>query len=208
MEPNGENESRHRIPAKAARCLREFLGLRDCYAGFGALWRYAQRMHDEAKQLHLTPFSPEFAAEIASWPLDAEDAKAWAGRETVFPVSPEQVVRWHEDADIRPFAGIIDDKPIAYGELWIDRSEDEVELARIIVDPAYRGIGFGRKFVQALLDECTRLRQTEIVLRVCPANSAALRCYSIAGFKPVSKSEEIKWNKGQPIEYRWMRHGA
>lgn len=158
--------------------------------------------------LRITPFPPESSASVASWPIGVDEARAWAGQGTVFPVTPEKVIQWHEDSDIHPFVGVIDGNPVAYAQLWIDRTEGEIELARIIVDPACRGMGLGCAFVRLLLHECESLGQMEIILRVCPGNAAAMRCYAKAGFKPVGPTEESEWNKGQPIAYRWMRYGA
>jgi len=37
----------------------------------------------------------------------------------------------------------VDGPPVAHGELWIDDVEQEVELARLLVDPALRGQRLG-----------------------------------------------------------------
>ncbi|WP_146009406.1 hypothetical protein [Deinococcus planocerae] len=52
------------------------------------------------------------------------------------PPSPEVVLAWQRDAvvEVRSFV-LVRGEPLAYGELWIDREEQEVELARLIVDP-------------------------------------------------------------------------
>ena len=156
------------------------------------------------ESLHLKLFAREHADTIASWPLDAEEAKAWAGHKTTYPVSSGQMLEWHRDA--RSFVGIMHEELIAYGELWVSEDLGDVELARLIVKPELRGQGVGRAFVQALVDECMRRDFDEIFLRVVPGNQAAIRCDARAGFVPVSGQEAVKWNEGQPVMYCWMRY--
>ena len=36
-------------------------------------------------------------------------------------------------------------------------------------------------------------------------NVAALACYRAAGFAPVTAIEQREFNRGQPIEYVWLR---
>ena len=38
-------------------------------------------------------------------------------------------------------------RPVAYGEVWIDEKEQEVELARILVDPGFRRRGHGARLL-------------------------------------------------------------
>ncbi|MGI3223421.1 GNAT family N-acetyltransferase [Streptomyces sp. GTA36] len=51
-----------------------------------------------------------------------------------------------------------DERPVAYGELWFDAEEDEVELARIIVAPDARGRGLGRVLVRGSARRGPQLR--------------------------------------------------
>lgn len=70
---------------------------------------------------------------------------------------------------------------MADGELWVDDDEQEVELARLIVAPAHRGQGVGRRIVTGLVEHAHRIHPTAF-LRVRPENEAARRCYAAAGF--------------------------
>ena len=163
-------------------------------------------MPRRAQQIQISQFSEETAAAVASWPLNSAEAETWAGQGTAFPVTPQQVVEWHADRGTFPFEGRTEGMECAYGQLWIDPNEEEIELARIIVNPVFRGVGIGCAFVQGLLRSCACYRRYAVLLRVCPNNISAIRCYTAAGFMPVSKSEETTWNQGQPVEYKWMRH--
>lgn len=155
--------------------------------------------------LTIVPFEAAHARRVAAWPRDATEAQAWAGGATAFPFQPEQFEGWHEDQDAHPFLAIEADEPSAYGELWVDQVEQEIELARIIVDPAKRSRGIGRSFVAALVAECPRHGFARLIMRVAPGNEAALRCYRAACFEPATEREQAEWNCSQPVPYTWLK---
>ena len=101
-----------------------------------------------------------------------------------------------------------DGEPVAYGEIWEDADENEAELARLIVDPARRGLGLGRTLVRELLAEARRRGWSDVWLRVVPDNEPALRAYAAAGFTRASAEEEAAFNVGQPVGFAWMRAPA
>ena len=93
-----------------------------------------------------------------------------------------------------------------YGELWTDEAEQEVELARIIVDPDYRGRGVGKRLVCMLLERASVTSLPDAFVRVVPENGAAIACYVGAGFSPVPEKEREEFNSGQPVDYVWMHY--
>jgi ribosomal protein S18 acetylase RimI-like enzyme len=139
----------------------------------------------------------------------AEEARLWAGI-AEWPVSSDTLANWHVAADVLPFLLALDDDatPVAYGEVWLDAEEDEAELARLLVDPAVRGRGHGRRLVALLTVEARRLGFAEVWLRVRPENAPAIACYRGAGFIRASAADEAAFNIGQPCEYLWMRAAA
>lgn len=158
--------------------------------------------------MHLTllPFSEDYAVEIAGWPRDASELKAWAGVDAVFPFKPEQFRIWHDDSETHAFVAECNDKLVAYGELWVDELEQEIELARIIVDPAHRTMGIGQAFVTALVAHSETYGFDHRFLRVLPENTIAIRCYKKAGFERLSADDQRLFNQGQLVEYVWMKY--
>ena len=116
-----------------------------------------------------------------------------------------QINAWADDDWVRPFGLYQDERLVAYGELWIDDDEAGVELARLIVDPAERGHGLGRRLVTGLAD-LARCTYPLVFLRVVPGNIAARRCYAAAGFEPAEPDQAARWNRGQPVNYIWLTH--
>ena len=103
---------------------------------------------------------------------------------------------------MQPFALCRDEQLVAYGELWVDDDEAEVEIARLIVDPAERARG--RACIWRAAWALARSRYPRVFLRVHPDNIAARRCYAAAGFQPVDPCQAAEWNASQPVSYVWL----
>lgn len=157
-------------------------------------------------EARLVPFDQAQAETILGWVRSPADGEAWASLSEA--PGPEVFRRWHADPDVTAFVLERGGTPVAYGEVWRDEAEDEAELARIVVDPAARGRGVGRRFVGMLAAEARRSGLSEVVLRVHPTNAAALACYAAAGFERYGPEEQAAFNRGQPREYVWMRLGS
>jgi ribosomal protein S18 acetylase RimI-like enzyme len=151
----------------------------------------------------LVPFASVHAAVVAGWPRSAEEAVMWCG-EREFPFPAHRVADWQRDDDARAHLLMADDEPVGYGELWLDAQENEIELARIIIAPGARGKGLGRTLVRGLLSEAAQAGYSNILMRVHPANTVALRCYQGAGFVVADATRTQAWNTGQPFSYVWL----
>lgn len=154
----------------------------------------------------MRPARTEDAVVVARWPTSVSEAAHWCSRRE-HPVAPETVTGWWAESDVLPRVLVReDDVPVAYGELWVDAEEDEVELARLIVDPARRRQGLGRRLVDHLLTEARATGLTGCILRVVPDNDAALATYRSVGFVDVDPAAAADWNTGQPTSYVWLEH--
>ena len=145
------------------------------------------------------------ASVIANWALSAEDTARWCSSDTAVPA--ERVIEWWSGSDVEPWL-LVDalGEPIAYGELWVDVDEDEVELARLIVAPPLRSRGVGRRLVGELLGKAADTGLGAVFLRVRPGNEVAIRCYLGSGFVDVGPDRTAEFNAGQPVPYVWMEH--
>jgi len=152
--------------------------------------------------LRLRPFPADAAGVVSGWASTDEEVLMWCGAATA-PVAAEQIRAWAREDDVEAFGLYRGPRLVAYGELWTDDGEAEVELARLIVDPSERGQGLGRRLA-AELAWLARSRYPRVFLRVHPGNIAARRCYAAAGFAPVEPDQAAAWNVGQPIGYLWL----
>jgi RimJ/RimL family protein N-acetyltransferase len=154
----------------------------------------------------LVDFDPDDSSQIIGWPTSATEAKQWGGQLTPWPVDASVLAKWHSDPYVRPYVLRSDKTPVAYGEIWIDNDEQEVELARLIVAPERRGEGVGQKLVNALLNVAKETGLPVAYVRVDPDNLRAIACYQRCGFEPVSHEDQATYNEGQPIQFVWMQH--
>lgn len=158
--------------------------------------------------LRLQPFSTNDAATTVTWPQSSTEARWWAGPQTSWPIAPDVFQRWHADPDVHAFILSDGTTPIGYGELWIDAIEQETELARLMVAPAYRKQGIGVALVQLLLGEAAKTGYPRTFMRVFPDNQIAINCYLRAGFTALDQNEQELFNRGQPMNYLWMGRSA
>jgi len=155
----------------------------------------------------LQPFDPDRAALVAGWAVGDEVVRAWCAVEGD-AVPADVVVGWSEADDVEAYLFSATDggSPVAYGELWLDDDEGEVELARLLVAPEDRGQGLGRLLVRELVAHArsTHPELPDVILRVRPENAQAIRAYVAAGFVDVPADEQATWNEGQRFAYHWM----
>jgi ribosomal-protein-alanine N-acetyltransferase len=153
----------------------------------------------------LLPPKDQDAAVVAQWTRSAAEADRWCSV-AMHPFPPERVQGWWADADVQPW--LLVEGPAAtsvgYGELWLDVAEDEVELARLIIDPARRRTGLGRQLVARLVGAAEQTGLSACLLRVVPDNLPARALYAAAGFVEVDAERTAEWNDGQPTAYVWM----
>ncbi len=156
----------------------------------------------------LQRFDPAQAALVASWAAgDAAVVEAWISVDAD-AVPADVVAGWSADDDVEAFLFTESPggPPTAYGELWLDHEDRDLELARLLVAPERRGQGVGRVFVRALVEQARRTHPELplVFLRVRPDNARAIRAYAAAGFVDVPADEQPEWNEGQRFEYHWM----
>jgi [ribosomal protein S18]-alanine N-acetyltransferase len=155
-----------------------------------------------AMWFRLRSFPADAADVVSGWATTDEEVLMWCGAGAA-PVAAEQISAWAREDGVEPFGLYRGQRLVAYGELWVDDGEVEVELARLIVDPGERGQGLGRRLA-AELARLARSRHPRVFLRIHPRNIAAQRCYAAAGFAPVEPHQAASWNVGQPIGYLWL----
>ena len=90
-------------------------------------------------------------------------------------ITPESVVV--------TLVGYLDGVPVAQG--LVRRLGDDLEIKRMYVDPAARGLGAASVLLLALEDECRALGVPRIVLHTGDRQLAAIRTYEGPGYTPI-----------------------
>lgn len=125
--------------------------------------------------VRLRPFPAGSAGVVSGWARTREEVMMWCGHPAA-PVPAGQISAWAREDGVQPFGLYRDEQLVAYGELWTDDGEAEVELAR----------------------------HPRVFLRVHPDNTAARRCYAGTAFEPAAPHLAALWNASQPVEYVWL----
>lgn len=131
---------------------------------------------------------------IAGWVRSRRDATQFAGRRCPWPLDAAAVLQMADQPGrtarvlCRP-AGT----PVATGSLLYSGG-DCARIGRILVDPARRGEGHGRRIVKALLAEAAALDGVHVIrLGVYEHNTVARTLYSSLGFQVTDlPSEQIQ----------------
>jgi ribosomal protein S18 acetylase RimI-like enzyme len=154
--------------------------------------------------LRLVPYDGTGAAAVVAWCAASPFSREWVPAGSATPDSV--LAGWHTDPDITGYLLLGADRPVAYGELWVERDEDEAELAHLVVDPALRRQGLGRALALDLVATARGEGLANVFLRVRSDNEVGIACYASAGFVRVSAEDEAAFNAGQSAAYQWMRH--
>lgn len=137
----------------------------------------------------LRPFDRLHAPTVAGWVRDAAEL-FWLAPSTEPPLTPRKVVAWTRPQD-RPlllFAGG-QVEPCGYGELNpLKGSTSQLWVGHVVVAPAVRGHGIGRRLTRMLAETAfAEPRIERLVMVVFPQNHAALRCYRGSGFRTTAR---------------------
>jgi ribosomal protein S18 acetylase RimI-like enzyme len=147
----------------------------------------------------LVPFALSFVGSVRRWALESPFSP-WAS-----PPSTEDLRGALADPEVAAYVLLERERPVAYGEIWSESSSDEIELARIIVDPNERRRGLGTALVRGLIDIARQRVDAPVWVRVLPDNIVALACYAKLGFGRTSPDEELRFNQeGQSPGMKWM----
>ncbi len=107
----------------------------------------------------------------------AEVCALWSGQ------TPEQHRAWLAQRWRWIALGYCADELVAGGELA--RCGHAVEIANVMVNPAWRGRGIGRALIMHLCAVARDLRVHAVQLTVEPENAPALRLYTACGFETI-----------------------
>ena len=115
--------------------------------------------------------------EALSWPKNADEFKFWFGDKISFGSSAAKI--WAQiKADTRATYAFIDnERLLGFGQCY-EKHPKARHIACLIVTPEARGQGFGRQFVNELMDNALTMPDVKrITLNVYPDNLPARQLY-------------------------------
>ncbi len=131
-------------------------------------------------------------SELMGWFDTATSCTLWGGPSFEFPYTTDTFYRDLKWSSIKSFSWVNDNgKLIGFGQLY--EKLGRTHLARLVVNPNYRGKGFGTRLLHNLIEEGARIfSHDENSLYVDHGNTTAISCYQSAGFRSTDRPEEDK----------------
>lgn len=156
--------------------------------------------------MQLREYQKEDSNVICSWILDEKSLYQWsAERFGKFPLLADTFNNDYtsrgKDGRFFPLTAL-DEGGNLVGHLYIrypeDGNDQTVRFGFVIIDPASRGYGNGKKMLYLAIDYAKKnLGASKITLGVFANNESARYCYEAVGFCPVGKTEIFKMSIGE-----------
>ena len=128
-------------------------------------------------------------ARVVSWIDSERNCRLWAGPWVSYPIVLHVLQREIEFQPTNSFVARIENDITGFGQI-LARPGSVNHLARIIVNPVYRGMGYGTGLLEALISTASQGSET-ITLNVYRANNIAVAVYNKLGFvEDVSRSTD------------------
>ena len=138
------------------------------------------------KSLTIRSYTSQDAAVIAEWFTDERSMHQWcADCFDTFPLPPEMLNRYYDShtGEIYPFMALDGDKMVGHFFLKCTDREN-VRICFVVLDPAFRGQGYGKAIMQAALAYAfDTLQARTAALAVFDNNPDAYHCYISVGFR-------------------------
>ncbi len=90
---------------------------------------------------------------------------------------------------------------IAYAGCWVLANEGHI--TNVAVDPAYQGLGLGRRLMEELTARVKELGVDSMTLEVRPSNTKAINLYTSLGFRSVGQRPKYYTNPVEAAEIMW-----
>jgi ribosomal protein S18 acetylase RimI-like enzyme len=156
-------------------------------AAFESPLRHAE---ETGRDMQIEQARIEDAREIMRWFPDKESVVRWGSPYMSYPLKDDTFfgdIYW--DRITSCVARTEDGHLLAFGQYY--RKLGRCHLARLVINPEFRGQGLGEKFVGALMKQGGRMLGTdEFSLYVMTANRPAYNCYKNLGFDLAQPPED------------------
>jgi RimJ/RimL family protein N-acetyltransferase len=121
-------------------------------------------------------------AVIVDWVPDAEALYRFAGPRLTWPLTTEQMQ--NSEVVAGSTAWVLEVAERLTGHAQLTPSGCAMRLGRVLIDPAQRGRGHGRRLVIAVIEQASQEGAQRVELSVLIDNTAARHLYASLGFVP------------------------
>ena len=143
-------------------------------------------------EYNLQPATIAHFQTVLTWITTQDELRLWGGSALTFPV--QGVLTWQEiGADDQNTFALLDfeGNVVGFGQALL-RASNTVHLGRIIISPAMRGRGLGRKLCEQLIQAgIKRYNPIGFTLNVYRCNTTAVNLYRSLGFSVLSEDHEL-----------------
>ena len=133
-------------------------------------------------------------------------------QEELFLISPSSHYPWcHQQLTnivahrSNPMVGIIDDRVVAFANLYDVEKNQSAFIGNIVVDPQLRNRGLGKSLTLYMMDICMQEHNAKPHLSVFSYNTNALLMYHHLGFVPYQMESRRNY-KNDTVALIHMRH--
>ena len=156
--------------------------------------------------MELRKYQKEDSAVICGWIKDEKSLYQWsADRIGKFPLADNDLNEYYapmmKSKRFVPLSAV-DEKGNLVGHLFIrypyETDDRTVRFGFVIVKPALRGHGNGKRMLQLAIDYAKNvLCASKITVGVFTNNDSARYCYESVGFRPIGRTETYKMPIGE-----------
>lgn len=138
--------------------------------------------------MELRPFTLDHTEALAAWFPDEASLVQWGGADMVFPLDRQQTRDFLREAEADPprrwlFNGVEEGAVVGHAQCALDWRHGVGRLARVAVNPAFRGRGLATPFLSMIVQRVFAIPGFErMELNVYTFNTAAIRTYEKLGF--------------------------
>ena len=149
------------------------------------------------------PVQPQDLLRICSFVQSAEELFFLFPR-ACHPLTPtqlQQAIDSRSDSTVL----LLDDQVVAFANFYRAARQDLCAIGNVVVDPAQRGRGIGRKLIATMLDLAwQRYQAREVHIGCFNHNTAGLLLYPQLGFQPFAIEQRQDW-RGERVALIHMR---
>ncbi|WP_294480928.1 GNAT family protein [uncultured Ruminococcus sp.] len=146
--------------------------------------------------MRIRPYEPDRDfTKISHWINDERTHALWCAGRFPYPLSADSfhgvLSDMERNSGDKPFTAVDENgRAVGFFCCWIDRENSNAMLKFVVVDSSARGRGYGREMINLAARYAFDVETVDTVtLNVFSVNGPARKCYSSAGFKEISVTD-------------------